>query len=273
MNSIAVKRHLLEYRTQLEPKPRNWEGAWSGRKAGSYQWYELQDTVEYWKAFEKPKLCIQRIAFHPRVARDDDGMYLNDSAVILPCTDPWVTACLNSPAMWYYSFRYLPHKKDEALAMDIDKVVLLPVPTPDEAARIEAEQAVDRLVSLSGEQREVTGEVLTWLGTEFRIDAPGQKLGAFATLTVDDFLAEVRKRRPRGPSTLTPKEVSALRSTHAEYAPQIHKLQQEAAGLEQRLAGLVNAAYGLTPEEVELMWETAPPRMPAAIRGERVVSG
>jgi hypothetical protein len=164
--------------------------------------------------------------------------------------------------MWYYSFRYLPHKKDEALAMDIDKVVLLPVPTPDEAARIEAEQAVDRLVALSGEQREVTGEVLTWLGTEFRIDAPGQKLGAFATLTVDDFLAEVRKRRPRGPSTLTPKEVSALRSTHAEYAPQIHKLQQEAAGLEQRLSGLVNEAYGLTLEEVELMWETAPPRMP-----------
>lgn len=36
----------------------------------------------------------------------------------------------------------------------------------------------------------------------------------------------------------------------------------EALGLEQRLADLVNAAYGLTPEEVELLWATAPPRMP-----------
>jgi hypothetical protein len=36
----------------------------------------------------------------------------------------------------------------------------------------------------------------------------------------------------------------------------------EAAGLERRLHDLVNAAYGLTPEEVRLMWDTAPLRMP-----------
>jgi hypothetical protein len=28
------------------------------------------------------------------------------------------------------------------------------------------------------------------------------------------------------------------------------------------LSDLVNAAYGLTPEEVALLWRTAPPRMP-----------
>ena len=28
------------------------------------------------------------------------------------------------------------------------------------------------------------------------------------------------------------------------------------------LSDLVNAAYGLTPDEVALMWRTAPPRMP-----------
>ena len=28
------------------------------------------------------------------------------------------------------------------------------------------------------------------------------------------------------------------------------------------LGDLVNEAYGLTPDEVELMWKTAPPRMP-----------
>ena len=29
-----------------------------------------------------------------------------------------------------------------------------------------------------------------------------------------------------------------------------------------RLSDLLNQAYGLTPEEVDLMWKTAPPRMP-----------
>ena len=34
--------------------------------------------------------------------------------------------------------------------------------------------------------------------------------------------------------------------------------------LERTLSDLVNQAYGLTPEEVQLMWATAPPRMPFA---------
>ena len=32
--------------------------------------------------------------------------------------------------------------------------------------------------------------------------------------------------------------------------------------LERTLSDLVNQAYGLTSAEVELMWNTAPPRMP-----------
>lgn len=38
--------------------------------------------------------------------------------------------------------------------------------------------------------------------------------------------------------------------------------QGEALGLERRLAALVNAAYGLTREDVATLWRTAPPRMP-----------
>jgi hypothetical protein len=32
--------------------------------------------------------------------------------------------------------------------------------------------------------------------------------------------------------------------------------------LERQLSDLVNEAYGLAPDEVALMWQTAPPRMP-----------
>jgi hypothetical protein len=48
---------------------------------------------------------------------------------------------------------------------------------------------------------------------------------------------------------------------HHAPAPSYRKLI-EAQQLERRLSALVNAAYGLTPEEVELLWRTAPPRMP-----------
>jgi hypothetical protein len=55
-----------------------------------------------------------------------------------------------------------------------------------------------------------------------------------------------------------------FRSLRAEYTATIEParlLAAEALQLEYRLHDLVNEAYGLTPEEVRLMWDTAPPRM------------
>ena len=39
-------------------------------------------------------------------------------------------------------------------------------------------------------------------------------------------------------------------------------LAAETLTLEHTLSDLVNQAYALTPAEVDLMWQTAPPRMP-----------
>src|SRR5208282_3165297 len=61
---------------------------------GKY-WWELRPCA-YWQEFLRPKLCIQRIAFHSRVALDSSGMLLNDAAIILPTVDAWLMACLNS---------------------------------------------------------------------------------------------------------------------------------------------------------------------------------
>jgi hypothetical protein len=39
-------------------------------------------------------------------------------------------------------------------------------------------------------------------------------------------------------------------------------LAVETLKLERTLSDLVNQAYALTPAEIDLMWKTAPPRMP-----------
>ena len=110
----AVKNHLSSQRHLLEPKPSNWDGDhWPGRKAGNYKWYEIQDPVEYWEVFEGKKLVIQRIAFHSRIGYDDRKMYVNDAAIIIPTSDLWLLACLDSSLLWWFEFRSFPHKKDE----------------------------------------------------------------------------------------------------------------------------------------------------------------
>jgi TaqI-like C-terminal specificity domain/Eco57I restriction-modification methylase len=263
----AIKNYLLPFRQRLEPRPKDYAGhSWPGRKPGSYLWYELQDPVDYWQAFERGKICIQRIAFHSRMALDTEGYYLNDSAIILPTIDPWLLAVLNSPAIWYLAFQTFPHKKDEALAMDIPYVQELPIPVPDDKARGEVSLAVDTLHCSVRTSQQGTRAILDWLLVEFAVEKPSQKLQDLAALDANALVDEVKKARGKK-KPLTVAGLKALKEEHVRSIVPLQTLAAEAQGLERQVADLVHAAYGLTPAEVALMWKTAPPRMP----GERPV--
>ena len=53
-----------------------------------------------------------------------------------------------------------------------------------------------------------------------------------------------------------------MKGEHAVTIAPLQTLAAEALDLERVVSDLVNAAYGLTPDEIKLMWDTAPPRMP-----------
>jgi len=55
--------------------------------------------------------------------------------------------------------------------------------------------------------------------------------------------------------------VNQLREEHATSVAPLQALAREADGRERTISDLVNQAFGLTPADVRLMWQTAPPRM------------
>lgn len=124
------------------------------------------------------------------------------------------------------------------------------------------EVAVGRLGGITRSEQESRREVLDWLRVEFGVEKPGQKLEDVAALGTDTFVKEVRKRRPRSEGRLSPAALRELRSGYDEQATPMREARAEATLLERRPSGLVNAAYGLIPAEVDLLWSTAPPRMP-----------
>src|SRR5262245_51484487 len=73
-----------------EPMPEDWERSkddWKGRKEGTYQWFEIQDPVDYWEEFEKPKIVYQEITWRLNFSLDDSKSYLNNTAWFLTtCT-------------------------------------------------------------------------------------------------------------------------------------------------------------------------------------------
>ncbi|MCO6450224.1 MAG: Eco57I restriction-modification methylase domain-containing protein [Caldilineales bacterium] len=224
-------------------------------------WWELRSCT-YYEVFEQPKIAYQEIQFHPSYSFDRRGFISNNKVFVLPTNELYTLAILNSPLMWWHNWRYLPHMKDEALSPKGDLMISLPIAPPTDELRTEIEPRVERLIDLSTNERDSIDVLLDWLAVEFGIDKPGQRLENPTSLGSDEFVAEVKKRLLHSAKKLTPAALKALRSGFAEQIPQLRNLEAETQSIEHTLSDLVNQAYGLTPAEVALMWETAPPRMP-----------
>lgn len=101
----AVLEYLTKFRDQLEPKPSARSDAQDnkglGRKPGAYKWYELQDTVDYWKAFEETKIVWPDISKLPRFSMDAAGLYLGNTGYAIPGGDYYLLGILSSWATWF----------------------------------------------------------------------------------------------------------------------------------------------------------------------------
>lgn len=262
----AVLRYLTQYREQLEPKPAEWSGSsWPGRKTGNYAWYEIQDSIDYWPSFERPKIVYQDIVWESEFTLDEKGLYSNNTAYFIPSEDLWLLAILNSPLLWWYSWRTAQHGKDEALRFFNSFVENLPIAVSTDSRREAADAIVRQLFSLVDERLRTRSLLVDWLAVEHEVVKPSRRMADLLSLSPDDLVAEVRKARGKK----KPLSAAALRNLREEHARTVAPLAErlrEAARLEGELSDLVCQAYGLTAEEVALMWQTAPPRMPVGDR-------
>lgn len=240
-------------------KPR--EDRLRARQDQGRYWWELR-ACAYYHIFEQPKIVHTDIAWRPQFAFNETPIYLLNTAYAWPTSDLYLLAVMNSPLLWAYMWRKAMHGKDEVLRLIYEFVVTLPIASPTDTIRAEAEQAVARLIKITQANQEALKTLLDWLRVEFNIQKPGKLLTHSVEFDLQAFLNEVRERRPRTLGKLTPAALRALQTGYIEQLIPAQQRRAEAAALEHRLNELVNAAYGLTPEEVALMWETAPPRMP-----------
>jgi hypothetical protein len=245
----AIHDHMSQYREALVKRQDQGE-----------HWWELR-ACAYWEKFDRPKVMYQDITWEPCFCLDTKGTLSNNTIYFLSTADRWVLAALNSPTSWCFAWRGAQHCKDEGLRFFTAFMEGFPVPQPTDEQRREADALVQRLIDSTGERHARRRAVLDRLKGEFGVEKPGQKLQDVATLDPETLAAEVQKalgrRRP-----LSVAQVEALKEEHARSVAPLQGLAAEARQLERRVAELVNAAYGLTKEEVALMWRTAPPRMP-----------
>ena len=124
-----------------------------------------------------------------------------------------------------------------------------------------AQAYIESLTSLAETNQVVDRSIVNWLALEFGLEKMRRGLSAPSALTDDGFIKAVRESLPKR-RKLTVAELAELRREHAETIEPARQARAQIFALENQLSNLVNEAYGLTPEEVALMWRTAPPRMP-----------
>jgi type II restriction/modification system DNA methylase subunit YeeA len=102
----AIKEHLGQFKNRLMPKPKDWNGKeWNGRKPGHYQWYEIQDKIDYYLEFEKPKIVYAEIASRGQFTLEMDNCYYDTTAYIISSNNDltYLIGLLNS-RLWTFLF-------------------------------------------------------------------------------------------------------------------------------------------------------------------------
>jgi len=94
-----IKEYLLKFYNQLRPRNNN---ETSGRKPGSYKWYEIQDNVAYYNNFEKSKIVWGNLALRSQFSFVDEGFYVNVPSAFIPTDNLYLLAVLNSKIGDYY---------------------------------------------------------------------------------------------------------------------------------------------------------------------------
>lgn len=159
----AIKKHLETFKIQLLPKPDSWkpknDEKWPGRKSGEYKWYEIQDSIEYYKEFEKVKIIYPSICKQPEFTLDNESLYTNDKCFLIPLNDIFLLGVLNSELTYFWCEMHLPRLRGGFFENKIPILKNLPIckiDTKDKGAMQEKDKitkCVEKILELTSKSK------------------------------------------------------------------------------------------------------------------------
>lgn len=266
----SIKGHLLRFRESLEPRPLNWdkrkEGHWPGRKPGSYAWFELQDTVDYYKEFYSPKIIYKDIDFHSAFSLDEEGLYLNNTCYFLPSGSRALLAILNSSLIWWFLGNLVQRGKDEAFRLHSIYMERVPIPFLSKSQQVALTERVEAILRATKEVQNQEANFSLWFRGAYGASKLPIELESFWLRDAELFLKLVGKRSgsPLFEDVFTEEFLKIRNRTRAIWA-EIRRIEIE-------LHHLVFDLYRLNQKEIHLVRETAPPRDPLTLAEQELAN-
>ncbi len=245
----AIKQHLEQFKERLMPKPKGFKGTWKGRKAGNYEWYEIQDTVAYYEAFEKPKIIIPAIANQASYVYDIHQNYSNDKTTIIPTEDLHLVGLLNAKVLDFYLKQIASTKQNGYFEYKPMYISQLPI------ASTRNETIVEKVQILIEKHQSFQNKKATFLKRltdNLDIDKLSKKLEAFYEHDFKTFLTELKKKKV----TLSLVEQDEWEAYFEQYKNALTQLQTEIDNTDKEIDTMVYALYGLSEEEIAVVEES-----------------
>lgn len=149
INKFSV---LNQYFLGVGKKRLEQSGKLGSRKKTNNQWFETQDSISYWKDFEKPKIVWGEISDKPKFAYDDANFYAEATTFLMTGEKlKFLLAILNSKVSeWYFNLI------GTTTGMGTNrwkkyKIELLPIKIPSESQEQEIEKLVDQILALKSQ--------------------------------------------------------------------------------------------------------------------------
>ncbi|WP_217353984.1 Eco57I restriction-modification methylase domain-containing protein [Ruegeria arenilitoris] len=254
----AIKAHLETMRDALEPKPKGWKpqdskDKWPGRKAGSYKWFEIQDTVDYHEQFPRPKVLYPEFCDKPQFQLNESH-YFNNKCYFVPTSDTWLAAYLNSKLGWFVvTERTVPVRGGfhQMHSQFIEQVVLPDASRADQDKLGELVADCQRLASKRLKLQTALTRRIPDLCPPEREPKLNTKLKEW--WTIPDFAAFRAEVKKAFKADIPLSERSEWEDWITRDRAEIARLTAEIAQAEAKIDGIVYDLFDLTPEEIVLL--------------------
>jgi len=255
----AALEHLSKFRDRLEPRPPAWSGEWKGRKPGSYAWFEIQDTVEYYQVFERPRLHSTKVSLYPSFSLVTSTMYAANTSYVVPFPDLptgyFLLALLNSHVAEYFFRTASSPKANGYYELQPSGLEVFPIPTTGETAILSLTSPAADIAALARARytlhRQIRHRILSDLG-----EGSGKlnlKLTAWWELTFPAFRAELGKVFHKD---IPLKQRDEWEAWLADQRAEHERLTAEIVRLETALNAQVYELFDLTKAEIKIIEES-----------------
>lgn len=247
----AIKKYLLTFYEELKPKTS--ENDVQGRKPGTYKWFEIQDSVDYFESFSKPKILYIHTAINHQFYFDKEDFFINNNAFLIKNADLFLSAWLNSSIFDFYKKLVFPAfgdaGSDGRVRLNAEKMINVPIPLINEAQKAIFITEAEAMLLMNKQLYEHSQGFLSMVRSELKVEKVNEKLEKWFVLSWEAFLAEIKKQK--GSFGLT--KQMEFQSFFMQQKAIAQNLHDKIQATDQKINRMVYALYDLTPQEIAVV--------------------